>query len=679
MPDYMLKITPETRDWMEANPDAVEWYSVRLDPGPLMRSRYPSWPYLPEDMDEYHRLTQMLKDIRPGGSLARTHGHEKESVQQALDAVHTRFVEHQKAYRAKALAHNVPLIDAVKRRVVPAIQVIKGVSSVEVDYDTEIFGVGVEATAAAIREVAQIEEVAQIDAPITMPHATGLINSVPAIHALPDAVPVASGGYAAAVGVLDTGVGATTPATLTTAGNAIFIDGADWPADAGNPYDVERWPAPNPQTAAPAGHGTPVAGVIRGDFAGPGGAYHGVAPSATIYNARIYKRQSATKLDPAPPTRAKIEQAVDWVQQQAPQGVTALINYSNYSTAVAAEAGGTDPATRQYEEFVDWLSQTRDAFWVGIIGNDPEAVPPPWSTPRAPGGAYNGIAAAAYIDNGGTKPAEFSWWLDNPAFQGQQATEPPVRKPDITAPGVVTSCAITANYPTGYAEVAGTSFAAPHVAGAAALVYSVPGMVASGTNPLFVRTVLIHSTKASKDQTAGPHRLVGANLTEQWSNRWGWGVLDAEAAVAYAHLKPAFTYEGEVAQGQTVKLYLIGPNEKPPADSYHKLTLCWDRQFSGSSSSSAIALSQLNVECWRYENGAATVRTVDDPDSNRNTVYNTKMVRGFRIPRQAKATENKTTLEIRVIGHTVHPDIGGGTGRQSFVLACDWELETSPV
>ncbi len=119
-------------------------------------------------------------------------------------------------------------------------------------------------------------------------------------------------------------------------------------------------------------------------------------------------------------------------------------------------------------------------------------------------------------------------------------------KPDVTAPGFVIYSARSleapvANYTYGvvdnnYAILAGTSMATPHVTGVAALVWqSNPALTAAQ-----MRARLTHTANSPSDGSAAPN------------NTWGYGKLDALAAVADS--VAAITAPATAAPGASVTL-----------------------------------------------------------------------------------------------------------------------------
>jgi subtilisin family serine protease len=210
------------------------------------------------------------------------------------------------------------------------------------------------------------------------------------------------------------------------------------------------------------GHGTEVAGVLAA--AGDNG--RGIAGMA--WNARIlsYKVLSG---GPANCT-ASLSDVAAAVRSAATAGAR-VINLS-------LEGNDDDPALHSA---VDFAAQ-RGALVVAAAGNDRNSVP------RYPA-AYDNVVGVASVSENLTRSSFSSYgsWVD------------------IAAPG---QDILTTSLANGYSEVSGTSFSAPFVSGAAALVWSqAPTLTANQ-----VRARLLFLA-----------RPAGAGL--------GTGVLDAAAAV----------------------------------------------------------------------------------------------------------------------------------------------------
>nr|WP_221382895.1 S8 family serine peptidase [Actinoplanes polyasparticus] len=189
------------------------------------------------------------------------------------------------------------------------------------------------------------------------------------------------------------------------------------------------------------GHGTHVASIIAGSGAKSGGRYQGVAPGAKLAIAKACERSCF---------ESELLPAMEWAAQQAP-----VVNVS---------IGGTDyPGIDPLEQAVEDLTAAYGTLFVVSAGNfgfgRPETVYSPASAPAA-------LAVGSVDDrdqlavSSGRGPG-----VDDGAI-----------KPDLTAPGVNIVAARAANgeqggpAADGYVAMSGTSMAAPHVAGAAAIL-----------------------------------------------------------------------------------------------------------------------------------------------------------------------------------------------------------------
>lgn len=191
------------------------------------------------------------------------------------------------------------------------------------------------------------------------------------------------------------------------------------------------------------GHGTHVASTIAGSGAASGGRYRGVAPDAELFSAKV--------CDIVWCDDSAILAAMHWaaVEKQAD-----IINMS---------LGDVDgPEIDPMEEAVNTLTAQTGALFVVAAGNDG----PQDRTLGSPASADAALAVGA-VDRDGSM-AIFS---SRGARVGDDAV-----KPDVTAPGVRIVAARAAGTNMGtplnehYTATDGTSMAAPHVAGAAALL-----------------------------------------------------------------------------------------------------------------------------------------------------------------------------------------------------------------
>jgi subtilisin family serine protease len=140
---------------------------------------------------------------------------------------------------------------------------------------------------------------------------------------------------------------------------------------------------------------------------------------------------------------------------------------------------------------------------------------PDHNTLVAPADGDSVIAAGAVISTG--ERANFS-------SVGPTTSNPPRIKPDVMAQGVSVYCA-SSEFPDGYRTASGTSLSCPLIAGVAALI--------------------IHARPdATPLQIADAMRMTANNASSP-NNEYGWGILDAVAAIDY--IAPA----GVIDHGET--------------------------------------------------------------------------------------------------------------------------------
>ncbi|MFE7134408.1 S8 family serine peptidase [Streptomyces sp. NPDC057638] len=252
-----------------------------------------------------------------------------------------------------------------------------------------------------------------------------LDRSVPRIGA-PRAWQAGYDGTGVTIAVLDTGVDAThldLTGRVTAAKNFT-----------GSPDAKDRH-----------GHGTHVASIAAGTGV-KSGQHRGVAPGAGIVSAKVLD-------DSGSGDDSGIIAGMDWAVAQGAH----IINMS---------LGGPDePGLDPLETRVNQLTAQKGVLFAISAGN---SGPRPRSI-GSPGSAEAALTVGAVDDD--DKLADFS-------SQGPRAGDGGL-KPDVTAPGVDTTAASApgsalaqehGEAPPGYLTISGTSMAAPHVAGAAALL-----------------------------------------------------------------------------------------------------------------------------------------------------------------------------------------------------------------
>ncbi|MFB9684280.1 S8 family serine peptidase [Amycolatopsis plumensis] len=254
-----------------------------------------------------------------------------------------------------------------------------------------------------------------------------LDHSVPQIGA-PQAWQAGHTGSGTTVAVLDTGIDATHPDLADAVAGARDFTGSPGGSD-------DR-----------VGHGTHVASIITGSGAASAGRFRGVAPDTRLLVGKVLD-------DTGNGTESSVVAGMEWAAAQGADVIAMSLSGS--------VASGKDPAVDVLSEAVNRLTAQSGALFVVSAGNKG----PRGGSVASPGAADAALTVGAV--DGDDALAEFS--SRGPRADGAV-------KPDITAPGVGIVAARAKNGHLGtpvddeYTAMSGTSMAAPHVAGAAAIL-----------------------------------------------------------------------------------------------------------------------------------------------------------------------------------------------------------------
>lgn len=245
-----------------------------------------------------------------------------------------------------------------------------------------------------------------------------LDRSVPQIGA-PEAWRAGHTGAGATVAVIDSGLDATHP------------DLADAVAGAKGFVDEE------PGTDDRNGHGTHVAGIITGNGAASGGERVGVAPDAKLLIAKVADTYGGV-------FESQVIAAMEWAVDEG-------ADVANISIGFYDEEGAGP-----LESALNQLTRESGTLFVVSAGNDGPAA----GSLGSPGTADEALTVGA-VDRQDA--------LADLSSRGPRIGDLAV-KPDITAPGVDIASARAGSDGDPYVAMTGTSMAAPHVAGAAAIL-----------------------------------------------------------------------------------------------------------------------------------------------------------------------------------------------------------------
>jgi subtilisin family serine protease len=351
-----------------------------------------------------------------------------------------------------------------------------------------------------------------------------------------------SAGVVNHVSIFDSGIDCSHPA-LTCYGSWNYVSGDEATTD-----DLQ-------------GHGTHVAGIV----ASQDSTYTGVAPGVYLLNEKIAYRTNGGAYSPWAAVYPALEHSYG-------PGWSEIVQYSY---------GWYPPSTG--DDYYTWtqgnteISKTFDAYveagltCIISAGNEGSS----YSTISVPGDAFNVITVGNFDDqNTVSRSDDDVWWSSSRGYTGDGRT-----KPDVAAPGayIMSTNAFWETQPD-FITFTGTSMAAPHVAGIAALeidewarLYSerLSGKYFVYGGPLTIRAMIYNSadettgefSSAQNDRTSGTGYV---DAYEAWDQAWKPTVkiislTGTNGAYYSIDVNPGDTIKATIAWNRHVDLSTITP------------------------------------------------------------------------------------------------------------------------
>jgi subtilisin family serine protease len=322
-------------------------------------------------------------------------------------------------------------------------------------------------------------------------------------------------------------------------------------------------------------HGTHTSGTVSGGNAS--GKYVGVAPNVDLMHGMV--------LGDAGGTFTAVVAGMEWAVQEDADII---------SMSLGTPGGGFDP------NLIEPVQNARAAgtFVIASAGNAGEGVT------GSPGNVYESLSIGASNEDRDIAQFSSGQVIDTDEAWGDAAPEAwpeTYINPDVSAPGVQVVSTVPNNE---YGPLSGTSMAAPHVAGVAALIQSADPDV----TPQEIGAVLRNTATKPDDAPNGK------------DVRYGTGIVDADAAVAAAvydsGIEGTVTSNGEPVADAVVKLQ-NGPRAVTDANGSFSLTVGpGEKQLTVSGFGIAETTTNVTVQ----ENQTTTVTIETEPTLDVNLV-----------------------------------------------------------
>ena len=253
-----------------------------------------------------------------------------------------------------------------------------------------------------------------------------------------------------------------------------------------------------------SGHGMHTSATVAGGNAS--GTWVGVAPNTELYHIDVFSEADGLEQISA------LIRSAEWSVEQDVDVVSMSVGLPGYLMALIPIAGNANALGTSL---------------VTSAGNDGES--PVLNTVPSPANEFNSVSVGAVNETGTVAEFSSGGVIESDAFVREETRRnlgwpEQFTVPDIAAPGVDV---FSAWLDDGYAEVSGTSMAAPHVAGAVALVQ------AATEERLAVETIeaALRASADRPDDVDVPERGPGYPLQDI---RYGTGTIDILEAVEIA-------------------------------------------------------------------------------------------------------------------------------------------------